>query len=90
MDRIFSKRRDGISICINILEVAKEDIKKTRIVLKAHLNSKQLRRYLPKLIDRGLIRMVDSGEKQPLYRTTRKGFDVIDSYRTLIGIIGKE
>ena len=85
------KKRDKIDICADILYAALKNTRKTHIISKANLNAKLLKKYLPKLIERGLI----SKTKEPftslyLYRTTPKGENFLHQINNLIRAIEDE
>ena len=74
----FKKRRGSITIIVDILSVAGEKAKKTRIVYKADLNFRMLEEYLPHLVDKELIENTD-GE----YKTTEKGEKFLTDYQKM-------
>jgi predicted transcriptional regulator len=49
------KNRSSIDIVANILEIAKDGAKKTRIMYLANLSFDQLKKYLNFLIDKNLL-----------------------------------
>ncbi len=69
-----------MDIIADILQSAKSGIKKTEIMFKADLNFIQLNRYLPLLLEKGLI--VKNNE-QRMYKTTKKGLDFLEKYKEL-------
>lgn len=69
-----------MDIIAAILQSAKSGIKKTEIMFKADLNFIQLNRYLPLLLEKGLI--VKNNE-QRMYKTTKKGLDFLEKYKEL-------
>lgn len=72
------QRRSRPDIIHDILTIAKEGAKKTKIVYKANLNFRFLKRYLETLIGSGMI------EKDgKLWRTTPKGLRYISRYRDM-------
>jgi len=73
-----SRRRNNIEITADILEVAKNGAKKTRIVYQANLNFKVLHEYLAELEKAGLI--TNSAEGGGLVRTTERGAKYLDHY----------
>jgi len=68
------KNRSSIDIIANILEVAKEGNKKTRIMYLANLSFDQLKKYLNFLIEKDLLEY-DSNERK--YKTTDKGLEFL-------------
>lgn len=77
-------RRNDLDICADILRVAKRGAKKTQIVYQANLNFKIVKKYLKRLIENGLL---DSFEKERLFRTTSKGVDFHVQYSELVAPI---
>jgi len=71
-----------MDIIASILESATSGVKKTRIMYKAALNFRQLQRYLPLLIKRGLINYAETN-KGAVYKTTEKGRDFLKKYEEL-------
>lgn len=71
-----------MDIISSILESATNGAKKTRIMYKAALNFRQLQRYLPLLIKRGLITTAESNSGR-VYKTTEKGLDFLKKYAEL-------
>ena len=67
-------RRSSIEIIANILEIAKDGAKKTRIMYLANLSFDLLKKYLNSLIDKKLLEY-DSNEGK--YRTTKKGLEFL-------------
>lgn len=61
-------RRGHLDICDDILAVASEPVRKTRIVYRANLNFVIVADYLETLIERGLLR--HAGDR---YQTTEAG-----------------
>jgi predicted transcriptional regulator len=74
----FKERRGGLEIIADILLVAREGEKKTQIVYKANLNFKRVGKYLPYLVDKGLIENRDNE-----YKTTERGKEFLKDYRRL-------
>jgi predicted transcriptional regulator len=74
----FKERRGGLEIIADILLVAKEGEKKTQIVYKANLNFKRVGKYLPYLVDKGLIENRDNE-----YKTTERGKEFLKDYQKM-------
>lgn len=72
-------RRDKIEIFADILKVAQNGAKKTHIVYKANLNFSTLKKYIKRLIEKGLLMQIDGGH----YITTRKGDEFLTQYNKL-------
>jgi predicted transcriptional regulator len=73
-------RRNDLDICAEILQIAKDGAKKTRIVYGANLNFKIVEKYLRRLIENGLLDMMDERR----FITTRKGTQFLKQYRILV------
>lgn len=69
-----------MDICAEILQIAKDGAKKTRIVYSANLNFKIVEKYLRRLIENGLLDMMDERR----FITTRKGAQFLKQYRILV------
>ena len=76
----FKERRGRLEIIADILSVAMEEAKKTEIVYKANLNFKRLGKYLPYLMEKGLI---ESGNMSNEYKTTEKGKEFLRDYQKM-------
>jgi predicted transcriptional regulator len=81
-----NQRRSRMDVISSILEAATNDSKKTRIMYRATLNFKQMKRYLPLLIRRGLLEKVQTESSRSLYKTTQKGLDFLKKYDELSNI----
>ncbi|UCH57398.1 MAG: transcriptional regulator [Candidatus Bathyarchaeota archaeon] len=69
-------RRDNLDICVDILQVAKSEAKKTHMVYRANLNFKLVKGYLRRLVDNGFISTASRG----WFTTTDKGDDFLKQY----------
>jgi len=69
--------RGRLEIIADILQVAKENAKKTQIMYQANLSYKVLQRYLAKLVEASLICFED--EKR-CYMLTNKGRKFLEAY----------
>ncbi len=67
---------------MDILNKASQRVNKTEIVYGANLNFSMIERYLPLLMERGLI-MKRDGAEGVLYQTTERGRDVLKNYREI-------
>jgi len=74
-----------MDVISSILEAATNGTKKTRIMYKAALNFKQMQKYLPLLLKRGLLENVQT-DRGPLYITTEKGLNFLKKYKELNNI----
>lgn len=68
-------RRNDLDICADILLVAREGARKTQIVYKANLNFMIVKKYLERLISKGLLE-----HRHPRYYATEKGFRYLTQY----------
>jgi predicted transcriptional regulator len=71
-------RRSRIDITADILSLASNGAKKTRIMYKCNLSYRQLQSYL-KL----LLRMELLVSRSDLFKTTTKGLQFLDAYSTI-------
>ncbi|NIM47022.1 MAG: hypothetical protein GTN40_02575 [Candidatus Aenigmarchaeota archaeon] len=70
------ERREGITIIVDILEEAKDKIRKTHLMYKTNLSFNGLNRYLDALTKSGYIQK-DSG----IYKTTPEGMEALKDLR---------
>jgi len=68
------KKRARHTIVLEILKVAKNDVKKTHIMYKVSLSFDQLKRYLGALKKAGFIT-----QQSRTWKTTEKGLHVIEA-----------
>lgn len=76
-----SKRRDHHDIVAEILRAAREGSIKTHILYRAKLSYSQLQRYLPLLVENGLLRNTSVKRRRrttTVYETTSKGRAYLD------------
>ena len=66
-----TEKRDKLDIMIQLLQIAREPIKKTRIMQVAYLNFYQVSKYLDYLIGAGLLQTIS--KPFPGYRISEKG-----------------
>jgi len=71
-------RRNDIDICAEILNIAREGARKTRIVYRANLNFTIVKNYLRRLTEWDLLKK-DGAE----YKTTEKGTEYVRQYQAL-------
>ena len=81
--------RDRLCIMAEMLEIAKGGTLKTPIMYKANLNSAQLDEYLSLLLEVGLLKNVNKGEKT-VYKTTAKGLHYIQGHRKITALLDRE
>lgn len=72
-------RRSGMDICHDILKVAEQGAKKTRLVYQANLNFRIVKKYLNLLLERGLIE-----HKNGHYFTTDEGSYWMTNYSNVV------
>ena len=66
-----TEKRDKLDIMIQLLQIAREPIKKTRIMQVAYLNFYQVSKYLEYLIGAGLLETVS--KPYPGFKISEKG-----------------
>ena len=66
-----SEKRDKLDIMIQLLQIAREPIKKTRIMQVAYLNFYQISKYLDYLMTAGLLESIV--KPYPGFKITEKG-----------------
>lgn len=74
--KIENKNRNSLQIVSDMLSVAIESSKKTRILYDAHLNYRLLEKYMKVLLENGLLKPVENS----CYLITRKGKDFLQNY----------
>lgn len=75
--------RGRADIMADILEMARQGIKKTQILQKANLNYEQLLLYLEKLQISDLLVQVESDDGRKLYKTTEMGTEFLRCHKRL-------
>ncbi|AIY90556.1 winged helix-turn-helix domain-containing protein [Geoglobus acetivorans] len=76
------KKRSELEIMISILEIARDEVLKTRIVYGSNLNFKIATRYIDRLSEMELI-MKYRKEGKTYYKTTEKGLKFIRKYKEM-------
>lgn len=76
------ERRGRHDIIMQILKTATKGAKKTHIMNKANLSFYQVKRYLSHLKKAGFVT-----EESGIWKTTRKGFHVIDACKICHGLM---
>jgi predicted transcriptional regulator len=71
-------RRSRIDITADILRLANEGVRKTRIMYRCNLSYYQLQAYLKLLMDMELL-----VSQSDLFKTTAKGLEFLEAYGTL-------
>jgi predicted transcriptional regulator len=74
------KYRSKTDIIVSMLEAARFEATKTKIMYSSYLSSHQLRAYLELLIRNGLL-AYDSTKQR--YRTTQKGLRLLELYKNV-------
>ncbi len=78
-----------MDIIANMLHVSEESAKKTHIMYKCNLSFRQLHAYLDLLVDRKLLRKIETDEskRQELYQTTSKGRTFLQAYKSIKALL---
>ena len=71
-------RRNNLDICADILRVALDGARKTKIVYQANLNFGIVKGYLDYLLANRLL-----SEEAPFFRSTERGVEYLESYEQL-------
>ena len=78
--------RGRIEIIGEILNVATEDVRKTRLMYAANLSFEQVERYLELLVAKGFVEKVVKQDSMT-YRTTQAGRTFSESCRSIVQIL---
>jgi len=70
-------RRSRAEVIIDILNAAKEESGKTRIMYDANMNLASFNKYLRKLTKAGLIVRIEGSHDKVVYRTTERGINLL-------------
>jgi predicted transcriptional regulator len=84
---LINSRRSKIDILNDILNLAKGNVNKTKILYSANLSYAQLTDYLDFLLDKGLLEKKDFPTRK--FRTTQKGLEFLASSKKIHEILGK-
>lgn len=85
------RRRDGMFIIAQVLEMAQEPNLKTQIMYKASLSFAQLNEYLSTLLHLGLLEAIkDEKGERTAYKTTSKGLRYLEAYNEIRKLLNKE
>jgi predicted transcriptional regulator len=71
------RRRGEVGVLMDLLDVALNDVKITHLMYKANLSYSTLRKYLSAALDKGLIAKVHNNDGSEVYRTTKKGRELL-------------
>ena len=82
---IVSKRqyRNKIEITANILEIAKQGSRKTRIMYLGNLSFDLVQKYLAQLEELGLIRVKSTDRGERIYTITARGEEFLTDFHEL-------
>lgn len=83
---IKGRNRSRLEIFYSIIDVARSDIGKTRIMYGAVLSYEQMTDYLAELTDLGFIQPIES-EGSMMYRATEKGRAFMEQYDRLAMLV---
>jgi predicted transcriptional regulator len=75
--------RTRLEITANILEIAKEGSRKTRIMYLGNLSFDLLQKYLKQLEQLGLVSVKNTADGERVYNVTEKGKDFLTDYYEL-------
>jgi len=76
-------RRSRQDIMATVLEVAKEERKKTHLMYKASLSSEQLKEYIRLLTDLKFLEEKETDSGSTTYKTTIKGGAFLERYKEM-------
>jgi len=71
-----SRYRSGLEIAVDVLSIASEKSKKTKIMYQANLSYRLIEKYMRSLLERGLLVCDDSSH----YLTTARGKEFLQMY----------
>lgn len=81
-------KRTSLMVAYDILKIATEGSTKTNLVYQGNLNFKVVKRWLAKLIAKGLLEVHDLPYK--FWKTTEKGLEFIDEMDRVLLIWGND
>lgn len=81
--------RGRMDIIADILNEAKHETKKTRIMYMCNLSFRQLRIYLDFLLKKNFIALITQPEDKNsrVFKTTKKGLAFLEAYKNLQAVI---
>jgi predicted transcriptional regulator len=82
-------RRDKLIILMEIIDIAKKETSKTRIMFKANLSYTQLNGYIDFLLHHNLLEKI-VGKNKIAYKATYKGLDFYEKQETIISIFNDQ
>jgi len=80
------ERRDRLGIIADILDIAKDGVKKTEMMYKANLSFKQAQDYSKALTSCKLL-YVNGNDGSVVYQTSEKGNEFVKRHRNLKGFL---
>ena len=80
---VINNRRCEFEIINEILSLAKDGTKKTRILYQTNLSYTQLQNYLNHLLDNDILR-IENNNSTKIYKTTDKGLSIIKNINKVI------
>lgn len=81
------RNRGRMELLASIVSAAKGGARMTNVLYRANLNLGQLRRYLPLLEDRGLLRVTGGHGRPVVYESTERGLEFLRDYERLVGYL---
>lgn len=78
-------KRNNLQIQADLLNIARDGARKTRLVYQGNLNFAIIKRYLERLLKKGFMEVSDG-----FYFTTDKGVSFIDSFGLLMDLEGAD
>jgi predicted transcriptional regulator len=78
-------RRDKLIILMEIIDIAKKETSKTRIMFKANLSYTQLNGYIDFLLHHNLLERI-AGKNKIAYKATYKGLDFYEKQESVIAM----
>ncbi len=79
---LMGKNRSRTEIIATIITLAQNGVSRSKIKEKAHLNSRQFKRYLEELTKLGLIE-VNTVNGRKVYITSQRGNEYLNQHNTL-------
>ena len=81
---IFRNKRSEIEILAQILNSAKNKVKKTNLLYSTNISYSNFLRYFNFLLDKGFIESKEGNPSGKFYRTTEKGDHFLESINTIL------
>jgi len=75
-------RRDRVEIVADILQASRRGATKTKIMLRADVNFKQVQKYLDVLVKKDLLTVTRQGRKS-FFQISDKGVEYLNEYNRL-------